>query len=483
MLQHVAYASADGKTPRCPLCADRLQPGTLKPCLFSDVPVPSVGQNLALRLISRKRGSMLCYLHESPPHPDSVPILGNQNTTFYSRIAFAKHSLLLRIIKRFKNELIDVISEDPALTPFVNSASTRLDDWARAIHVRKPMPSAHVTSIEQSLASIDTDLKTAGKTTVECDISRSQTSKSISTSSNSQIGILKTANDVDNSDKELWYFYQEEASSNVFLHPINHRVLSTEYGGNFDSASRRIEGKVLQIEAFTMTESLRKRYRFLDHLPDGCEFAFVELELTHLLSECTLSAHGGEISDRKRTRKKREDAMAKESRRIERRQSESLLEYFNSHGDRVISSIPNIPVDRNDIVSFPALHERKTFSGMANGPEDGLESLNSTGDAINTSSHNSPSDSSAGWESGISSYSSVTSKMGLFPTLGSSPGCSGKLRGAWGSSSQMALGNSSTDTHQEGRNNTPSNAEEPRRGRKSHSKTIVMSNAGLPYRR
>lgn len=429
---------------------------------------------------------MLCHPHESPPHSDSVPFLVNHATTFYSRIAFAKHSLLMRIITRFKSELADVVSENPSLVQFVEAATAQLDTWASSIRTRRHVPpSDALASIQDSTLVSPPVMPNAANAIATTDdgnivLGAQGSNPSSDLSNNVSVG---TSN-VGNNNKERWYFYQEKSSSNVFLHPLNHRVLSAEYGCNFDKALRNLEGIILQIDAFIMNDTLRKRYRFLDHLPDGCEFVFVELELTHLLSDHALAAHASEMKERHSARNKKKMAMAKETRRLEKEQSESLLKYFNNHGGIAGTSARSVSMDRNDRASFPALREenipvppaRTRDEHNATGATEGMSCTNrsvGTGSPLNSTSN--------GWRADISSYSSVTSKMGLFPALGSSPRSVETLQGPWGSSSQSNTGVGSQPQKKSGPGSGGS--EESRKGRKSHSKTILMSNAGSSHRR
>lgn len=441
---------------------------------------------MTFRLVSRKRGSMLCHPHESPPHLDSVPFLVNRATTFYSRIAFAKHSLLMSIITRFKSELADVASENPSLVQFVEAATAQLDTWASSIRTRRHVsPSNTLAPIQDSTPVLTSVMpNTANVTTITDDkniVLDTQGSNPCSDLSNN--GSVRTSNG-GNNNKERWYFYQEESSSNVFLHPLNHRILSAEYDSNFDKALRSLEGIILQIDAFTMNETLRKRYRFLDHLPDGCEFVFVELELTHLLSEHALAAHASEMKGRHSARNKKKVAMAKETRRLEKEQSESLLKYFNNHGGIAGTRAQSVSMDRNDRASFPALRE-ENISVPPTGTSDEHDATGATEDMSCTNSSvvtgSPPNSTSNGWGAEISSYSSVTSKMGLFPALGSSPRSVETLQGPWGSSSQSNTGGGSQPQRKSGPGSGGS--EESRKGRKSHSKTILMSNAGSSHRR
>lgn len=64
----------------------------------------------------------------------------------------------------------------------------------------------------------------------------------------------------------------------IFLHSINARILERQYGG-LENAPPIVKGPILEIETGSMTEELRKRLRYLQHLPLTCQFQVVEIDL------------------------------------------------------------------------------------------------------------------------------------------------------------------------------------------------------------
>lgn len=52
-----------------------------------------------------------------------------------------------------------------------------------------------------------------------------------------------------------------------------------------------------------MDGALRKQHCFLEHLPNACDFAFVELDLSHILTDDTMNAHAQDVKDRDRGQK------------------------------------------------------------------------------------------------------------------------------------------------------------------------------------
>lgn len=360
ILQYIAYALAENKLPRCPICADRLQPDLLKPCVFTEAEAPSVGRNITLQLVSRRRQSMLCHPHKNPPYTDIVPILCSPNSRFYSRISFACRSTLIYFLTCFRNELSAVAYETSALSPFVNNAINYLENWAKIVHTRpSSFPS---TPFISPLSNIDTNgckcLPGCSKL-AKLKVKNNLCPTDMIAAKKDRTPLAKQKESVNHSHdcgnvKERWYFYQEEASSNVFLHPVNHRMLSTEYDDNFDLAIRRLEGTILQVDEYTMDESLRRRYRFLDHLPDGCAFMFVELDLSQVVSHRTLVLHKDKIEERSLARETRLAPHAEESQ-FENDFSNLLSKSYRSDEERLVNRIQGMPGDKKYLDSFPAL--------------------------------------------------------------------------------------------------------------------------------
>lgn len=437
MLRHINISVEERQYTKCPLCTCRVRAEDLRPCAFRSQNVLEIGIPLQLRLVSREKGSMIPHAHENH-HNSDIPQNVTAHSSCYSRIAFADKNFLLKLMKNSMKDLRAVLRDDPSLEPFVHDAMNNVRTKQNQIITRKNKPS-------------------------------SERSTTPSASSHK---------------RELWYLYQSTDTQNIFLHPVNHRCLATELKNDFTNAPLQIEGSVLQIDRYTMDEHLRKRYRFLDHLPDGCEFALVELDLTSILSSETITIHQSELKERRLSRKRKEAETKRENERLEKQQTDSLQEYFKTQAGRVpFRPEQSVPVDSRDVNSFPALRVDLTHSN-----EDSDNTTEAT--VIATSP-------SGAWGAEVSSYSSVTSNMGLFPSLSqtttpqnphssqsnNSPSrCTNEVKHSVGSPPQGAW-NASSSSNTPTRLN-PSSQEEPKQRKKSHGKTtILLSNAGPTYRR
>lgn len=79
----------------------------------------------------------------------------------------------------------------------------------------------------------------------------------------------------------------------LYLHPVNAKCLVKQYG-SLENGPEEIEARLVQMEQMSMTEEIRRRFRYLNHLPITCEFALCELALKPpTVSKATLDYYHG----------------------------------------------------------------------------------------------------------------------------------------------------------------------------------------------
>ncbi len=62
------------------------------------------------------------------------------------------------------------------------------------------------------------------------------------------------------------YFYQSEDGQWIFLTPFNMRALVAHYG-SYGALPSRISAHVLELEELVQSEVVRRRHKFVGHLP------------------------------------------------------------------------------------------------------------------------------------------------------------------------------------------------------------------------
>ncbi|KAJ1727847.1 hypothetical protein LPJ61_004358, partial [Coemansia biformis] len=87
-------------------------------------------------------------------------------------------------------------------------------------------------------------------------------------------------------DDDLYYFYQADDGQHIYMHPLHMRILAHDRGGYAkmpDSVELRARYSVESV----ITEEVRRRFRFLDHLSLRCEVVIVEPEIRGLVSRAS----------------------------------------------------------------------------------------------------------------------------------------------------------------------------------------------------
>lgn len=139
-----------------------------------------------------------------------------------------------------------------------------------------------------------------------------------------------------------YYFYQAEDCQQMFLHPVNVRCLLREYG-SLEASPDTITAKVVEIVGHTVTEDIRRRHRYLAHLPLTCEFSICELALQPpTVSKETLDTFADDLEKRKHLRQKKARDEKRREKRIE-------IEENRKHG-----KYPEVHIGLENLHHFPA---------------------------------------------------------------------------------------------------------------------------------
>ena len=90
---------------------------------------------------------------------------------------------------------------------------------------------------------------------------------------------------IDENDETCFYFYQSNTGENLFLHPLSMNILQKQYTdkGNYPTS---IESYILEINycIADQNDPEFKKNPYLSHLPNGCAYGLVELDMTGVVS-------------------------------------------------------------------------------------------------------------------------------------------------------------------------------------------------------
>ncbi|XP_070572655.1 E3 ubiquitin-protein ligase RNF10-like [Ptychodera flava] len=213
----------------------------------------------------------------------------------------------------FDDEILPCVVDDEVTSgsPPADPASAATSDQASAANIDIPQMSNNQNdddSLSTSVKSLDStpgEPENAG-VSYDGDVSEDRGSL-LEESSHVTATAVETGH--------MYYFYQAEDGQHLYLHPINVRCLVKEYG-SLEKCPETITANIIEIEGYSMTEDLRKRLRYLHHLPLTCEFGVCELKLTApVISKDTIEAFSGDFLKRKKMR----DKKAKDEKRRDKR--------------------------------------------------------------------------------------------------------------------------------------------------------------------
>lgn len=117
----------------------------------------------------------------------------------------------------------------------------------------------------------------------------------------------------------------------IYLHAVNARMLEMAYG-SLDKCPLTISGRIVEKEMGSMTEDLRKRLRYMQHLPVTCQFEVVELSLdSSIIPPDILDIFQEQIDARRRRRQKRAREEMRREKKINDEENKRLGKYPTPH--------------------------------------------------------------------------------------------------------------------------------------------------------
>ena len=127
--------------------------------------------------------------------------------------------------------------------------------------------------------------------------------------------------------QKFFYFYQANDGQHLYLHAMNVKMLEMQYG-RLENSPHVITGKLLEKEGGSLTEDLRRRLRYLCHLPLTSQFEVAEIELKPpIVSEEVLSLFHDQIALRHKRRQQQEREERKREKKITEEENKRMGKY------------------------------------------------------------------------------------------------------------------------------------------------------------
>lgn len=276
---------AKGRGPRwkkCPICEDSIYMQDVRPVRFyagQESPFPRIGDDVVLRLMARSAHSAMALPRESGAEAlyseNDIPWHFAANVLDYARMMKGTTDYMTAQYDEEIAALDQQAKEDETLFG-------QNDEWSqkaiRAIVVAK-----------EKLA----DLHVAESPVT-----------------------AKPSSDAD------FYFYS--SPPHLYLSPLDIRILKTKYG-SFSSFPSTLLPRVEHISTgHVVDDTMRRRAKYLGHLPRGCVVNFLECDWTDIVPEETLASFSADIERRRRRNRDKETQEERERLQAERLEAANL---------------------------------------------------------------------------------------------------------------------------------------------------------------
>lgn len=282
------YLALTEKTWRkCPICYEAIHIADLKSTTIVQQQHVKVGDKITFHLMRRKKGSMFIEKYtSSAPTIERYPLCSiNGDTKLFSKFLIAKHSDILDIISREHRELTTGEDESCPEFVFIQQALDLLKERRENLPeiIEEFNEDEKLAAAGSLLDGFDKSLlKESDKSEMENEAAGIIESPTPSVSLEHHIDDLSYV--LPAATTKYYYFYQSVDGQNIYLHPLNVKMLQACYG-TLEQAPLIINARILQKEHQSMDEDHRRKFTCLGHLPLTCQFAVVEVDLQPPLIE------------------------------------------------------------------------------------------------------------------------------------------------------------------------------------------------------
>ncbi|KAI5462717.1 RING-15 protein [Mariannaea sp. PMI_226] len=280
-----------GKTSRwkkCPICEDSIYLQETRPVRFyagQESPLPRIGDDVVLRLMARNGNSTLALPKEGGAEVlnvgEDIPWHFAANVLDYARV-------MKGTVEYMTNQFDEEIAALEQQAKEDETLFGQDGEWnQKAIKA--------ITAAKEKL----TEMSTAEASAL------AQSSK-----------LVKSSSDHD------FYFYS--SPPHLYLSPLDIRILKTKYG-SFSSFPSTLLPRVEHISTgHVVDDALRKRAKYLGHLPRGCVISFLECDWTDIVPAETLGTFAKDIERRRQRNHEKETQEERERLQAERLEAAEL---------------------------------------------------------------------------------------------------------------------------------------------------------------
>lgn len=339
----------------CPICWDTIYSSETRPVRWyigQEGPAPREGEDVVLRLVMRQPGSTLALPRDGADvfdNSEDIPWYFAAEVTDYARIMkgsedymMEQFNLEIEALKQQGNEDELMFGEEPEWTRKAANSVNDAKEKIKGIGGPPPPPSEPTQKKpkRQPIQFNPVDENSPETYFVwhplkpDMDISALTLSPSAAPfQSDSEATPLPSsshpapiANPTQSRPKNIrqneghspdapYFFYQ--SLLHYYLAPLDIRILKSAFG-NFASFPSTLLPRVERVSTHVMDDELRKRTKYLAHLPFGCEVAFMECNWTDVVQPEILNQFQEDIERRRKRNRDKEIREEKDRQRAEK---------------------------------------------------------------------------------------------------------------------------------------------------------------------
>ncbi|KAI0394115.1 hypothetical protein F5Y17DRAFT_429487 [Xylariaceae sp. FL0594] len=290
----------EARWKKCPICEDSFRMAETRPVRFhegQENPLPEVGQDVVLRLMVREAGSTLALPDEGGADVanlgEDVPWHFAASVLDYARIMKGTKEYLAEQYEREIEDLRRQAQEDEF------QFGVEDGDWTqRAIRAIKTAKDK-VMNEEQPTPAMVAQTKPKGK----------------------------------NPSGQRFHFYT--APPHLYLSPLDIRILKTKFG-DFSNFPQTLLPRVEHISAgHVVDDALRKRAKYLAHLPQGCVVSFLECDWTDIVPAEILETFAKDLERRRNLHRDKATQEERERLQAERLEAAAIGRSTRRHFDNL----------------------------------------------------------------------------------------------------------------------------------------------------
>ena len=371
--------SEDGNAPplekkarwkKCPICWDSIYISETRPVRWyvgQEGDPPHEGGDVVLRLLRRKPAQTLAMPRESAetvPKGDDIPWYFAAEVMDYARVMKGSEDYMLKQFDEALEDIQQLQQEDELMfgedAEWTGRAIRMLNEAKERVHgmgnppEQPKKPEQEIKVDRPPLQFNETDEGVPDmylqRHADEHSTNAATEPPNAETNEANQNTIPRTLQEMRLRQREKpqpaeYFFYQ--ALLHYYLSPLDIRILKTAFG-SYHAFPSSILPRIERVSSgHIVDDELRKRVKYLAHLPYGCEVGFLECDWTELVSPQVLAEFKPMLEKRRRRHDEKEAREEKERVRIEKAEERELAAIRRKR--------PSIPEDMFSSESLPVL--------------------------------------------------------------------------------------------------------------------------------